>query len=76
MGEVYRATDTKLGGDIALKVLPADMALDAERRGVLPRSESPGATRSSGHCHDPLGGRTDGVHFLTMNSSKASLSTA
>ncbi len=37
MGEVFRARDTKLGRDVAIKVLPAALAEDAERVGRFRR---------------------------------------
>src|ERR1039457_2817541 len=67
MGEVYRATDTKLGRDIALKVLPAEMAHDPER---LPRFWR--EAKALAQLDHPKIVTTysveefEGIHFLTM----------
>ena len=67
MGEVYRATDTKLGREVALKVLPADMADSAER---LDRFRREAMTLASldhpGIVHVYSIEEADGLHFLTM----------
>jgi Tol biopolymer transport system component len=67
MGEVYRARDSKLGRDVALKVLPADLAMDVERR----RRFEQEARAASGlnhpnvvHVYD-VGG-ADGNIFIAM----------
>jgi TolB-like protein/Flp pilus assembly protein TadD len=67
MGEVYRATDTKLGRDVALKVLPAGMAADPERLERFRRE----ARALAALDHPGIVGvfsveEADGVHFLTM----------
>ncbi len=67
MGVVYRATDTKLGRDVALKVLPADMAASPERLERFRRE----AKALAALDHPGVVGvysveEADGVHFLTM----------
>ena len=67
MGEVYRATDTKLGRDVALKVLPAEMASSPERLERFQRE----AKALAALDHPGIVGiysveEADGVHFLTM----------
>src|SRR5271165_4686927 len=67
MGEVYRATDTKLGRDIALKVLPAEMAHDPERLARFRREAKALAQLDHPNIvtiHSVE--EADGVHFLTM----------
>jgi TolB-like protein len=67
MGEVYRATDTKLGRDVALKVLPADMAGDPERLGRFRREAKTLAQLDHPNIVTIYSvEECDGVHFLTM----------
>jgi non-specific serine/threonine protein kinase len=67
MGEVWRATDTKLGREIALKVLPAEMAANPERLDRFRRE----AMMLAALDHPGVVGvysveDSDGQHFLTM----------
>src|SRR5579863_8353444 len=67
MGEVYRATDTKLGRDVALKVLPAEMAQDPERLGRFRREAKTLAQLDHPNIVTIYSvEESNGVHFLTM----------
>ncbi|MGB5815092.1 MAG: serine/threonine-protein kinase, partial [Thermoanaerobaculia bacterium] len=67
MGEVYRAEDTKLGREVAIKVLPEAVAADAERLARFEREAK--VLASLNHPH--IAGiyqveEANGVHFLVM----------
>src|SRR6202163_1538464 len=67
MGEVYRSTAPNLGRDVALKVLPAEMASDPERLARFRREAKALAQLDHPNIvtiHSVE--ESDGVHFLTM----------
>jgi serine/threonine protein kinase/tetratricopeptide (TPR) repeat protein len=69
MGEVYRATDTKLGRDVALKVLPPDVASDSERLNRFQREARAIAALNHPNVVTLYSvEECDGVHFFTMES--------
>lgn len=64
---MYRATDTKLGRDVALKVLPAEMARDPQRLMRFQREARAVAALNHPHIVTIFSvEEVDGVHFLTM----------
>jgi serine/threonine protein kinase len=67
MGEVYRARDTKLGRDVALKVLPATFATDPERMARFRREAQVLASLNHPHIGAIYGFEdSGGVHALVM----------
>jgi serine/threonine protein kinase len=67
MGEVYRARDTRLGRDVAIKVLPSDVAATADLRQRFEREARAISSLNHPHIctlHDI--GHQDGVDFLVM----------
>ena len=67
MGEVWRALDTKLGRDVALKVLPAELALDPERLVRFEREAKAVAALNHPNIVTVYSvDEVDGVRFITM----------
>ena len=67
MGEVYRARDSKLGRDVAIKILPSHFTADAERRSRFAREARLLATLNHPHIGAIYGlEETDGVTALVL----------
>ncbi len=67
MGEVYRATDMKLGRDVALKIPPPAIAADPERLARFQREARAVAALNHPNVVTLYSvEESDGVHFLTM----------
>jgi eukaryotic-like serine/threonine-protein kinase len=67
MGEVYRARDTRLGRDVAIKVLPAHLSSNPDLRQRMEREARSISSLNHPHIctlHDV--GSQDGIDFLVM----------
>jgi serine/threonine protein kinase len=67
MGEVYQAKDTKLGREVAIKVLPEEFALDTDRVARFQREAKLLASLNHPNIAAIYGlEESDGTHFLVM----------
>jgi len=67
MGEVYRATDTKLGREVALKILPHELSGDPERAARFQREARSLAMLQHPNVASIYGfEESEGVRFLVM----------
>jgi eukaryotic-like serine/threonine-protein kinase len=67
MGEVYRARDTKLDRDVAIKVIPSALAADPGRLARFEREAKVLASLSHPHIAQVFGlEEADGIHALVM----------
>jgi serine/threonine protein kinase len=67
MGEVYQAKDTKLGRDVAIKVLPEEFARDTDRVARFQREAKLLASLNHPNIAAIYGlEESDGTHFLVM----------
>ncbi len=67
MGEVYRARDTRLGRDVAVKVLPGGAAADPERRARFEQEARSASALNHPNIVTLLDiGDADGVSFIAM----------
>jgi eukaryotic-like serine/threonine-protein kinase len=67
MGEVYRARDTRLGRDVAIKVLPSHLSSNADLKARFEREARAISSLNHPHIctlHDV--GHQDGIDFLVM----------
>ena len=67
MGEVYRARDTRLGRDVAIKVLPSHLSSDPDLKARFEREARAISALSHPHiCHLYDVGSQDGTDYLVM----------